>query len=212
MIRFCRFGRTDHAVPIERVAELLRTGFDDALATLGESADDPVFKGDDFLAQIEVDSDGPVDQMILIHHNHTGNLDSLLPLGTLPPTQLLGTNPPQNRIPKPKYRCSKMRRTVQRIEGSLDLHTRLEPELLRALETVATGSHIRRGNRRGAVGRHRRADHHLRARRSGQVMFSRDIKLDLDYTTAMLYQVAKMDGAIILSANAGKKSQINNKR
>jgi diadenylate cyclase len=35
-------------------------------------------------------------------------------------------------------------------------------------------------------------------------MFSGGIKVDLDYTPAMLYQLAKMDGAIVLSANAQK--------
>ena len=35
-------------------------------------------------------------------------------------------------------------------------------------------------------------------------LYSGGIKLDIDYTPAMLYQVAKMDGAIILSANATK--------
>ena len=40
-------------------------------------------------------------------------------------------------------------------------------------------------------------------------MFSGGIKLDLDYTPAMLYQIAKMDGAIILSANASKIAWAN---
>src|SRR6202046_3669598 len=35
------------------------------------------------------------------------------------------------------------------------------------------------------------------------------IKLDIDYTPAMLYQVAKMDGAIILNANATKIAAAN---
>jgi diadenylate cyclase len=35
------------------------------------------------------------------------------------------------------------------------------------------------------------------------------IKLDIDYTPAMLYQVAKMDGAIILNANATKMAMAN---
>ena len=35
-------------------------------------------------------------------------------------------------------------------------------------------------------------------------LFSGGIKLDVDYTPALLYQVAKMDGAIILSQNATK--------
>ena len=35
-------------------------------------------------------------------------------------------------------------------------------------------------------------------------LFSGGIKLDLDYSPALLYELAKMDGAIVLSANATK--------
>ena len=35
-------------------------------------------------------------------------------------------------------------------------------------------------------------------------LFSGGIKLDIDYTPALLYQLAKMDGAIALNANATK--------
>src|SRR3712207_9564555 len=37
-------------------------------------------------------------------------------------------------------------------------------------------------------------------------LFSGGIKLDIDYTPALLYQVAKMDGAIALNANATRIS------
>jgi diadenylate cyclase len=40
-------------------------------------------------------------------------------------------------------------------------------------------------------------------------LFSGGIKLDIDYTPAFLYQVAKMDGAIILNANATKIAMAN---
>jgi diadenylate cyclase len=40
-------------------------------------------------------------------------------------------------------------------------------------------------------------------------LFSGGIKLDIDYTPALLYQVAKMDGAIALNANATKISWAN---
>ncbi len=40
-------------------------------------------------------------------------------------------------------------------------------------------------------------------------MFSGGIKLDIDYSPAFLYQVAKMDGAIILNANATKIAMAN---
>jgi diadenylate cyclase len=41
------------------------------------------------------------------------------------------------------------------------------------------------------------------------VLFSGGIKLDVDYTPALLYQVAKMDGAIALNANATKIAWAN---
>ena len=40
-------------------------------------------------------------------------------------------------------------------------------------------------------------------------MFSGGIRLDIDYSPAFLYQVAKMDGAIILNANATKIAMVN---
>ena len=40
-------------------------------------------------------------------------------------------------------------------------------------------------------------------------LFSGGIKLDIDYTPALLYQVAKMDGAIVLNANATKITMAN---
>lgn len=98
---------------------------------------------------------------------------------------------------------------AQRVgEDSVDIHTRLEPKLLRALEMVAPGTYIREG-----------LDDVLQGGTGALIivcepeelafMFSGGIKLDLDYTPAMLYQVAKMDGAIILSANAGKIAWAN---
>jgi diadenylate cyclase len=40
-------------------------------------------------------------------------------------------------------------------------------------------------------------------------LFSGGIKLDIDYTPALLYQVAKMDGGIVLNANATKIAMAN---
>ena len=40
-------------------------------------------------------------------------------------------------------------------------------------------------------------------------LFSGGIKIDVDYTPPLLYQVAKMDGAIILNANATKIAMAN---
>ncbi len=40
-------------------------------------------------------------------------------------------------------------------------------------------------------------------------LFSGGIKLDLDYSPELLYELAKMDGAIVLSSNATKIAQVN---
>ena len=68
---------------------------------------------------------------------------------------------------------------------------------------VAPGSALREG-----------IDHILDARTGALIaigdtdelsfLYSGGIKIDIDYTPALLYQVAKMDGAIILSSNATK--------
>src|SRR5665647_572983 len=98
--------------------------------------------------------------------------------------------------------------SIRASDESNDLQTRLEPKLLRALEMIAPGTSIREG-----------VDSIVEARSGALIviadpeelafMFSGGIKLDLDYTPSMLYQVAKMDGAIILSANAGKIAWAN---
>ncbi|MFY9264443.1 MAG: DNA integrity scanning diadenylate cyclase DisA [Solirubrobacterales bacterium] len=98
---------------------------------------------------------------------------------------------------------------VQRVvEDSVDFHTRLEPKLLRVLEMVAPGTFIREGIDdvlQGGTG----ALMIIGEPEELAFMFSGGIRLDLDYTPAMLYQLAKMDGAIILSANAGKIAWAN---
>jgi diadenylate cyclase len=73
---------------------------------------------------------------------------------------------------------------------------------------VAPGTALREG-----------IDNILHARTGGMIviadpdelafMFSGGIKLDIDYTPALLYQVAKMDGAIALNANATKIAWAN---
>jgi diadenylate cyclase len=80
---------------------------------------------------------------------------------------------------------------------------RQEPRLVKALEMVAPGTALREG-----------LDNILHARTGGLIimgdleelsfLYSGGIKLDVEYTPAMLYQVAKMDGAIALSGNATK--------
>jgi diadenylate cyclase len=74
---------------------------------------------------------------------------------------------------------------------------------VKALEMVAPGTALREG-----------IDNIVHARTGGLIvvgdaddlsfLFSGGIKLDIDYTPAFLYQLAKMDGALVLSANATK--------
>src|SRR3954466_4414063 len=78
-----------------------------------------------------------------------------------------------------------------------------EPRLVKALEMVAPGTAVREG-----------IDDIVHARTGGLIvigdpdelafLFSGGIKLDIDYTPAILYQLAKMDGAIALNGNARK--------
>src|SRR5438034_5944604 len=84
-----------------------------------------------------------------------------------------------------------------------ELESRQEPRLVKALEMVAPGTALRDG-----------LDHILHARTGGLILigdpedlsflFSGGIRLDIDYAPALLYQVAKMDGAIVLNENVTK--------
>src|SRR3954467_901033 len=84
-----------------------------------------------------------------------------------------------------------------------ELSERQDPRLLRALDMVAPGTALREG-----------VDNIVHSRRGGLIvvgdssdisfMFSGGIELDVDYTPGLLYQVAKMDGAIVLNAEATK--------
>src|SRR4051794_31522851 len=84
-----------------------------------------------------------------------------------------------------------------------ELEARQEPRLVRALEMVAPGTAVREG-----------LDNIVQARTGALIcigeseelsfLLSGGVKLDVDYTPALLYQLAKMDGAIILSANSTK--------
>src|ERR1700760_564368 len=89
-----------------------------------------------------------------------------------------------------------------------ELEARQEPRLVKALEMVAPGTALREG-----------IDNIVHARTGGLLivgdmdelsfLFSGGIKLDIDYTPALLYQLAKMDGAIALNANATKIAWCN---
>ena len=89
-----------------------------------------------------------------------------------------------------------------------ELEGRQEPRLVKALEMVAPGTALREG-----------IDQIVQARTGALIvvcdpdelgfMFSGGIKLDVEYTPALLYQVAKMDGAIALNLNATKIAWAN---
>jgi diadenylate cyclase len=90
----------------------------------------------------------------------------------------------------------------------LELTIRQEPGLIKALEMVAPGTALREG-----------IDSIVNARTGALIVIgdpdelsflnSGGIKLDIEYSPGMLYQVAKMDGAIILGANATKIAMAN---
>ena len=90
----------------------------------------------------------------------------------------------------------------------IELESRQEPRLVKALEMVAPGTALREG-----------IDNILHARTGGLIvigdpdelsfLFSGGIKLEIDYTPALLYQVAKMDGALVLNSSATKIAMAN---
>src|ERR1019366_9032275 len=90
----------------------------------------------------------------------------------------------------------------------VDNEVRPDPGLMRALEMIAPGTALREG-----------IESILHARTGGLIVIgepedlsflnSGGIKLEIDYTPAFLYQIAKMDGAIILNANATKITMAN---
>ncbi|HVS29210.1 MAG TPA: DNA integrity scanning diadenylate cyclase DisA [Solirubrobacteraceae bacterium] len=89
-----------------------------------------------------------------------------------------------------------------------ELESRQEPRLVKALEMVAPGTALREG-----------IDNIVHARTGGLIvigdpdelslLLSGGIRLEIDYTPALLYQVAKMDGAIMLNPNATKIGSAN---
>ena len=89
-----------------------------------------------------------------------------------------------------------------------DLESRQEPRLVKSLEMVAPGTALREG-----------IDNIVHAK-TGALILSGDpeelsflvsggITLDIDYSPAFIYQVAKMDGAIVLNTNATKITAAN---
>jgi diadenylate cyclase len=84
-----------------------------------------------------------------------------------------------------------------------ELEVRQDPRLLRALDTVAPGTPLREG-----------IDNVLHAQTGALILvapadevsflFSGGIRLDVDYSPALLYQLAKMDGAIVLEPETNR--------
>src|SRR5688500_12965618 len=84
-----------------------------------------------------------------------------------------------------------------------ELEARQEPRLVRALEMVAPGTAVREGLDnivQGGTG----ALICIGESEELSFLLSGGVKLEVDYTPALLYQLAKMDGAIILAANSTK--------
>src|SRR5579862_5280459 len=89
-----------------------------------------------------------------------------------------------------------------------ELESRQDSRIVRALEMVAPGTALREG-----------VDNILHAHTGGLIvigdtdelafLFSGGITLDLEYSPALLYELAKMDGAIVLSSNATKIARAN---
>jgi diadenylate cyclase len=88
------------------------------------------------------------------------------------------------------------------------LEARQDPRLLQALDIVAPGTGLREG-----------IDNIVHSRTGGLIvigdpeeisfLFSGGIQIDVDYTPALLYQVAKMDGAIVLDKEGSKIGWVN---
>lgn len=89
-----------------------------------------------------------------------------------------------------------------------DVSERQDPRLFRALEMVAPGTSLREG-----------IDNILHSRTGGLIvvgdteeisyMISGGIKVGVDYTPALLYQVAKMDGAIVVDQDVDRIAWAN---
>jgi diadenylate cyclase len=89
-----------------------------------------------------------------------------------------------------------------------DPEARQDPRLLRALDMVAPGTPLREG-----------IDNVINASTGALIvigeadelsyLFSGGLRLDVDYTPALLYQVAKMDGAIVLDPEAKRIAWAN---
>src|SRR2546421_12722710 len=93
-------------------------------------------------------------------------------------------------------------------ELKAELETRQESRIVRALEMVAPGTALREGID-NIVHAHTGALIVIGDADELSFLFSGGIKLEVDYSPAYLYELAKMDGAIILSANSTKIAHVN---
>src|SRR5215218_1363611 len=84
-----------------------------------------------------------------------------------------------------------------------ELEARQEPRLVRALEMVAPGTAVREGLDNIVQG-HTGALICIGASEALSFLMSGGVKLEVDYTPAMLSELAKMDGALLLAANGTK--------
>jgi diadenylate cyclase len=84
-----------------------------------------------------------------------------------------------------------------------ELESRQETRMVRALEMVAPGTALREGID-NIVHAHTGALIVIGDTDELSFLFSGGIKLELEYSPALLYELAKMDGAIALSSNATK--------
>src|ERR1700730_17691227 len=89
-----------------------------------------------------------------------------------------------------------------------ELESRQESRIMRALEMVAPGTSLREGID-NIVDAGPRSLMVIGDADVLSFLFSGGIKLDVDYSPTFLYELAKMDGAIVLSANATKIAHVN---
>jgi diadenylate cyclase len=93
-------------------------------------------------------------------------------------------------------------------EEPTELEARQEPRLVKALEMVAPGTALREGIE-NILDAHTGALIVVGEVEELSFLFSGGIKLEIDYTPALLYQVAKMDGGIVCNASATRIAMAN---
>ena len=92
--------------------------------------------------------------------------------------------------------------------SAAELDPRIDPDILTAISRIAPGTHLRQG-----------IDDIIRSREGALIvigepaelsfMFSGGIRLDQPFTPQLLYELAKMDGAIIVNSSVAKITHAN---